>query len=216
MIRIGLVEDVPSLRKSLMDTLALFHEFELAFIAVNGRDALEKTIKEMPHLDLLLMDIHMPEMDGIAATRLIKNQFQDLRILILTVFDDHDTIFEAILAGANGYLLKDESPEMLYQSIVSAHEGGAPMSAPIAIKALDIIRGNKSNSQQKQQDLQATLSKREMEILQLTAQGKTYAEIAETLFIAAKTVRKHIENIYGKLQVHNKTEAIVKSGILHK
>ncbi len=172
MIRIGLVEDVPSLRKSLMETLALFEEFELAFVAVNGRDALEKTIKEMPHLDLLLMDIHMPEMDGINATRMIKNQFQDLRILILTVFDDHDTIFEAILAGANGYLLKDESPEILYQSIVSANEGGAPMSAPIAIKALDIIRRNKSNSQQKQQDLQATLSKREMEICNLLPKGK--------------------------------------------
>lgn len=203
-IRIGLAEDVPHLQIAISDTLANFENTELVFIAANGKEALEKLNNSK--VDLILMDINMPVMNGIEATASIRKKYPDVKIVMLTVFDDGDNIFNAILAGANGYLLKDSKPARLITAIEDAMEGGAPMSPDIATKALQLIRGNRTEPLPEKNDFD--LTKRELEILEQLATGDTYQEIADKLFISSKTVRKHIENIYGKLQAHNKVEAI--------
>lgn len=202
-IRIGLAEDVPHLQKAISDVLANFSNTELVFIAGNGKEMVDQLVKNK--VDLVLMDINMPMMNGIEATSIIRKRNPEIKIVMLTVFDDGESIFNAILAGANGYLLKDSKPSRLIAAIEEAMEGGAPMSPDIATKALQLIRGNRTEPHEKND---FNLTKRELEILEQLATGDTYQEIADKLFISAKTVRKHIENIYGKLQAHNKVEAI--------
>lgn len=203
-IRIGLAEDVPHLQKAIGDMLFNFENVELAFIAANGRALIEKLTSEK--VDLILMDINMPEMNGIEATATVRKRYPEIKIVMLTVFDDGDNIFNSILAGANGYLLKDSKPARLLAAIEDAMDGGAPMSPSIATKALQLLRGNRTEPLPEENDFH--LTKRELEILEQLATGATYQEIADKLFISAKTVRKHIENIYGKLHAHNKVEAI--------
>lgn len=203
-IRIGLAEDVPHLQKAISDMLSNFGNVELAFVAGNGKALVEKLASEKA--DLVLMDINMPEMNGIEATAVVRKRYPDVKIVMLTVFDDGDNIFNAILSGAHGYLLKDSKPARLLTAIEDAMEGGAPMSPSIATKALQLLRGNRTEPLPEENDFQ--LTKRELEILEQLATGDTYQEIADKLFISAKTVRKHIENIYAKLHAHNKVEAI--------
>lgn len=203
-IRIALAEDVPHLQKAISDVLANFENTELVFIAGNGRELIDQLNKSK--VDLVLMDINMPVMNGIEATAVIRKMYPELKIVMLTVFDDGDSIFNAILAGANGYLMKDSKPSQLLAAIEEAMEGGAPMSPNIATKTLQLIRGNRTEPLPEKNDFD--LTKRELEILEQLATGETYQQIADKLFISSKTVRKHIENIYGKLQAHNKVEAI--------
>lgn len=203
-IRIGLAEDVPHLQKAISDVLANFENTELVFIANNGREMIDQLGKNK--VDLVLMDINMPVMNGIEATALARKMYPDLKVVMLTVFDDGDNIFKSILAGANGYLLKDSKPARLITAIEDAMEGGAPMSPDIATKALQLIRGNRTEPLPEKNDF--GLTKRELEILEQLATGDTYQQIADKLFISSKTVRKHIENVYGKLHAHNKVEAI--------
>ena len=203
-IKIGLVEDHPQLQKSICENLRGFDEVELIFVASNGQEAIDMTAANQP--DLLLMDIHMPVMDGITATRRLRISNPKLKIVMLTVFDDGDHIFQAILAGANGYLLKDARPSKLISAIQEAIEGGAPMSPQIASKTLQLVRGERTETIPEKNDFE--LTRRELEILHRIASGDTYQQIADKLFISPKTVRKHIENIYIKLQVHNKIEAL--------
>ncbi|MBO6523519.1 MAG: response regulator transcription factor [Balneolaceae bacterium] len=209
-IRVGLVEDDVNLIKSTSAKLGLFEDVELIFTAQNGNEALEHIEKSQVHI--ILMDINMPEMNGIEATSRIKKISPDTKVIIHTIFDDNDKIFESILAGASGYLLKDEKPNKLFDSITEALEGGAPMSRSIATKTLQLIR--KSSTKKREE---FNLTKRELEILNALASGQNYNLIAEELFISPKTVRKHIENIYQKLQVHSKVEAVqlaLKHGII--
>lgn len=206
-IKIALTEDVPQLQQSIAENLAGFEDAELLFIAENGQDLLNKLADQKP--DLILMDINMPVMDGITATRRVRALYPDIRIVMLSVFDDGDNIFNAILAGANGYLLKDSKPSKLFSAIEEAMEGGAPMSPVIATKALQLVRGNRTEAIPENNDF--SLTKRELEILDRLAKGETYQQIADKIFISPKTVRKHIENIYQKLHVHNKVEAISKA-----
>jgi DNA-binding NarL/FixJ family response regulator len=212
-IRIGIAEDVPHLQKVIAENLSNFEGVEHVFTANDGNDLL-KQLKQHT-VDLILMDINMPNMNGIEATQKIRAQYPQVKIVMLTVFDIGDYIFQAILAGANGYLMKDSKPSKLFAAIEEAMEGGAPMSPHIATKALQLIRGNRTEPIPENNTFE--LSKREIEILEHLAKGDTYQQIADKLFISPKTVRKHIENIYGKLQVHNKVEAIdvaKRSGIL--
>ena len=140
MIRIAVAEDNAFLAKSIQDKLALFPgELKFKFHAFNGKLFLEK-LAEDTTVDVVLMDIQMPEMDGIETTRIISERFPQIKVIMLTVLDDEESIFQAILAGANGYLLKDENPRVLLESILSIVEGGAPMSAGIASKALRLLR----------------------------------------------------------------------------
>ena len=128
---------------------------------------------------------------------------------MLTVFDDGDSIFNSILAGASGYLLKDEKPGKILSALQEVLEGGAPMSPVIASKSLQLIRGKSTEIVPEENNF--NLSKREVEILERIAKGENYQQIADKLFISPKTVRKHIENIYQKMQVHNKVEAVRKA-----
>lgn len=212
-IKIGLVEDHLQLQKSICENLAGFDEVELVFVASNGQEAIDQAAVHQP--DLILMDIHMPVMDGITATRRLRISYPKMKIVMLTVFDDGDHIFQAILAGANGYLLKDARPSKLISAIQEALEGGAPMSPQIAAKTLQLVRGERTETIPEKNDFD--LTKRELEILHKLSSGDTYQQIADKLFISPKTVRKHIENIYAKLQAHNKVEALDiarRSGLL--
>lgn len=204
-IKIAIAEDNPDLARSVRENLSSFEEAEILFVAKNGKELLQKIPSSIP--DVVLMDINMPVMNGIEATHSVKHHFPDIKIIMLTVFDEDEKIFQSILAGATGYLLKDEKPAKIISAIEEAMDGGAPMSPVIAAKALKMIRGKKAEKAVKEEN-RYNLTKREFEILELISSGDNYQKIAEKLFISPKTVRKHIENIYSKLRVHNKIEAV--------
>lgn len=209
-IRIALAEDNDFLALSIAEKLQLFADnIEFKFRAVNGEDLLTKLAKDRT-VDTILMDIEMPKMDGIEATELVKQKYPQLKIIMLTVFDDEDKIIRAIQAGANGYLLKDEPPDKIIEGIKMIMAGGAPMSPVIAAKSLNILRHPEKYKSSEQAET-FSLTKRETEVLEQLSQGLDYLEIASNLYISPATVRKHIENIYGKLQVHNKIQAIQKA-----
>ncbi len=208
MIRIAVAEDNAFLAKSIQDKIALFPgELKFKFQAFNGKLFLEKLVED-PNVDVVLMDIQMPEMNGIETTKFISERYPQIKVIMLTVLDDEESIFQAILAGANGYLLKDENPKMLLESVLSIVEGGAPMSAGIALKALRLLRNPLKPEQQTTTENKPELSPREIDVLNQLSKGMDYKQIAENLIISPATVRKHIENIYAKLQVHNKMEAV--------
>jgi DNA-binding NarL/FixJ family response regulator len=212
--RIVIVEDNKLLAAAIEEKLELFSdELEFGYHAENGLDAL-KMLEKDHAIDAILMDIEMPVMNGIEATEIITEKYPQIKIIILTVFDDEDNIFNAIKAGAKGYLLKDEPPNKIYEGIKMIMEGGAPMSPVIAAKSLEMLRNPRSLSSDVTEE-KYTLSKRETEVLEQLSKGHDYNKIAENLFISPSTVRKHIENIYGKLQVHNKMQAVQKA-IKHK
>lgn len=204
-IKIAIAEDNPHLADSIRENLSAFEEVVVLFVAKNGKELLQKIPSAIP--DIILMDINMPLMNGIEATHAVKHHFQDVKIIMLTVFDEEEKIFQSILAGATGYLLKDEKPARIISALEEALEGGAPMSPVIAAKALQMIRGKKTEKASPEEN-KYNLTKREFEILDLISSGDSYQKIAGKLFISPKTVRKHIENIYIKLQVHNKVEAV--------
>lgn len=203
-LRVALAEDIAALAKTMQEKIALFPELEFAFAARHGKDLLEKLEKDHD-LDVILMDINMPVMDGIAATKEVRRKYPDIKIVMSTVFDEEEHIFQSILAGANGYLLKDEKPLKILLSIQEAMEGGAPMSTGIATKALGLIR---KMADVEESTIDFNLTKRETEILEQLSKGQNYQQIADLMFISPGTVRKHIENIYQKLQVHSKLEAV--------
>ncbi|MCU0432082.1 MAG: response regulator transcription factor [Bacteroidia bacterium] len=207
-ITVGLVEDNAHLIQSVSRNLSCFDSIELLFVARNGHELMHKLESQQPAV--LLMDIHMPEMNGIEAARLVSEKYPGIRILMHTVFDTEDKIFDSIVAGATGYLLKDSPPSVLIAAIEEVLEGGSPMSPSIARKALQLLR-NAPQPQPTAQTETFDLSKRELEILEKIAEGQNYQQIADVLFVSPKTVRKHIENIYRKLQVHNKMEAVQKA-----
>ncbi len=203
MIRIAIAEDNDFLAHSIEEKLALFPELKVEFRGRNGAELIG--LLEADHgVDVILMDIQMPEMDGIKATSIVKQKYPQIKVIMLTVFDDEDLIFRAIQAGADGYLLKDEGAEKLQKGIVEILDGGAPMSAPIALKTLKLLRDPQPAATGKNYDL----TKREIEVLEQLSKGLNYAAIAANLFISTGTVRKHVENTYRKLQVHNKMEAV--------
>ena len=222
-VRIALVEDNPLLLQTLSRNLSLFDEVQLVFTAGDGQEAVRLTGLHQP--DVILMDIDMPRMNGIEATRQIREQHPAVRILILTVFDYDDKIFAAIRAGASGYLLKEERADQIVNAIEAVVSGGAPMSPLIAYKTLALLRHTpnstaaapialpvaaSSPATAKPAPSPATfdLTKREIDILEHLTKGLSPAQIGESLFISLSTVRKHIENIYDKLYVHTKLGAI--------
>lgn len=209
MIKIAIAEDNLFLQKAIMEKISFFDNLACRLTACNGADMLEKL--EINHnIDLILMDIEMPKMDGIEATFKIKGKFPHIKIIMLTVFDNDEKIFNAIKAGADGYLLKEVKSEELYQGIMETLEGGAAMTPSIALKTLKLLR-NPPDTRNKEQDNAVKLTTRETEVLEQLSKGLNYNLIAANLFISSGTVRKHIENIYAKLQVHNKLEAVEKA-----
>ncbi|MFQ5652982.1 MAG: response regulator [bacterium] len=209
-IRIALAEDNDFLALSIAEKLQLFaDDIEFKFRAVNGEDLLSKLADDRT-VDTILMDIEMPKVDGIEATELVKQKYPHIKVIMLTVFDDEDKIFRAIQAGAMGYLLKDEPPEKIRDGIEMIMAGGAPMSPTIAAKTLGILK-NPECVKEQEPLTDFSLTKRETQVLEQLSRGLDYNKIAGNLFISPATVRKHIENIYGKLQVHNKVQAIQKA-----
>ena len=209
-LRIAIAEDNHFLAKAIKEKLSFFEDVKVKFIAKNGAELIGK-LAEDHRVDVILMDIQMPEMDGIKATELIKNQHPQIKIIMLTVYDDDEYIFKSIKAGANGYLLKEIEAQNLYNSIQEVINDGAPMTPSIALKTLNLLR-NPTFEQNSQEDVEEIkLSKRETEILLQLSKGLNYNSIADNLTISPSTVRKHIENIYKKLQVHNKMEAVLKA-----
>lgn len=208
-INIALAEDNNLLAETIKEKLSFFKsELEFRFRACNGKELLE-ILENERNIDVILMDIEMPVMDGIAAAGLVSEKFPQIKIIMLTVFDDDRKIFDAVKAGAGGYLLKEEAPEVLYESIKTAVNGGAPMSPSVALKTLELLRNPNKINNNENDDF--GLSQREIEVLERISQGLDYKEIAENLFISPATVRKHIENIYRKLQVNNKMNAVAKA-----
>ncbi len=191
----------------LRENLLLSDRFAVTGMAANGQQLLDQ-LAAAPFLpDIVLMDIQMPVMDGIRATEALKAMHPQVKIVMATVFDDEENIFNAILAGADGYLLKDEAPETLHRALEEVMTGGAPMSPAIARKALALLRRAPAPPL-KPGDPDTGLSTREVEILEQLSKGLRYEQVAANLSISSGTVRKHIENIYRKLQVHNKTAAV--------
>ena len=207
--KIAIVEDNSFLMKAVEDKLSFFKDIVIKWKAVNGKDCLEK-IDEDHLIDLVLMDIEMPFLNGVDATEQIKKKYPQIKIVILTVFDNDENIFNAIKAGADGYLLKDVDPESLYKGIVDTMNGGAAMTPSIALRTLKLLR-NPIDLKSVPEQEQVSLTNREAEVLEQLSNGLSYTKIADNLFLSPSTVRKHIENIYAKLQVHSKLEAIQKA-----
>ena len=209
MIKIAIAEDNLFLQKAIIEKLSFFDDFACRFTAANGLELMEK-LEGNYNLDLILMDIEMPKMNGIEATAAVKARYPHIKIIMLTVFDNDEKIFDAIKAGADGYLLKEIKSEALHQGIMETLSGGAAMTPSIALKALKLLR-NPLELRNKELESDIKLTSRETEVLEQLSKVLNYGLIAQNLFISTGTVRKHIENIYSKLQVHNKLEAVEKA-----
>ena len=209
-LRVAIAEDNYFLSKAIQEKLSFFEDITVKFLAKNGAELIGK-LAEDHRVDVILMDIQMPEMDGIKATELIKNQYPQIKVIMLTVYDDDEYVFNAVKAGANGYLLKEIEAQKLYHSIHEVMNDGPPMTPSIALKTLNLLRNPSFDASNKEELEDIKLSKRETEILIQLSKGLNYQKISENLLISPSTVRKHIENTYKKLQVHNKMEAVVKA-----
>jgi DNA-binding NarL/FixJ family response regulator len=204
LIEIALVEDNAGFRESLS---ALINSTP-GFRCTGAFASAEEGLKQIPPLapDVVLMDIHLPRMSGIECARQLKGKLPNTRILMLTVFADHDHIFQALLAGASGYISKRTAPADLLKAIEEVGGGGAPMSSDIAARVVEYFNQKGVAAPANE----AGLSPREQEILELLAQGYLYKEIADRLGIAFDTVQWHIRHIYQKLHVRSRSQAIAK------
>ncbi|WP_298882076.1 response regulator transcription factor [uncultured Polaribacter sp.] len=209
-LKVCIAEDNYFLVKAIKEKLSFFDDISVKFHANNGAELIGK-LEENHNIDVILMDIQMPEMNGIKATEIVKNKYPQIKVIMLTVLDDDDCVFKAIKAGANGYLLKEINAENLHKSIIEVTKGGAPMTPSIALKTLNLLRNPDLANIKKLEQEEIKLSKRETEILVQLSKGLNYNVISENLIISPSTVRKHIENIYKKLQVHSKMEAVMKA-----
>lgn len=210
-IRIAIVDDKQPNRVSLSERLSAVHAYELVFMAVNGDDFLDKMKTSQPSArpQIVLMDIDMPVMDGIETVKRSSQLYPDVKFLMVTIFDDDEKIFEAIKAGASGYLLKDETGLAISEAIKEVLEfGGAPMSPRIARKAMNLLMNASIPAEKTAEADNYELSSREMDILKLMVDGCDYKQVADKLFISPHTVRKHIANIYDKLHVCSKVDAV--------
>lgn len=208
-ISVGIVDDNPNIAADMWEKLSLSDDIQLVLHARNGKE-LFKQLNRIDTPQVFLMDIEMPEMDGITTTKLLKQKYPQSKILILTMFDDEVKLFEAIKAGASGYLLKDEKTHRIINAITEILEGGASLSPSIASKALELLRHGSSDIHIKTVSRSAELTLRENEILEWIVRGLNVRQISEKLFISDKTIRKHLEHIYQKLQVNSSREALAK------
>jgi DNA-binding NarL/FixJ family response regulator len=199
--RVLLVEDDKEIRNSF----TLIVNSSQKFVVVNGYGSCEEAIDNLNRdkPEIILMDIELPGMNGIQGTKLIKDKNAYIDIIMVTVYEDSDLVFEALKAGASGYITKSANYLELLSALEEIVKGGAPMSSRIARMVIDNFHVNPNSP----------LTKRETEILQLISEGKTYTQISEELFISKETAKTHIKNIYSKLQVNSKSEAIAKANL---
>ena len=202
-IRVSIIEDDDWIRENLATQVNRTDGFSCGSRYSNGEDAVARIAKDAP--DVVLMDINLPHMNGIECVKKIKTLVPSVQILMLTVYEDSDKIFNSLLAGASGYLLKRTPQAQIMEAIADVHRGNSPMSGHIARKVVQYF--NQRGSADKEIE---KLSKREREVLDHLAQGIPYKEIADVLSLSIDTVRMHIKGIYGKLHVHSRGEAVAK------
>ncbi|MCH1626047.1 response regulator [Ferdinandcohnia quinoae] len=200
-IRILIADDHPIVRRGLVFFLRTQKDFEIIGEATNGHEAVQLATSLTP--DLILMDLVMPEMDGIQATRLIKKEQPDIKIMMLTSFSDQDHVIPALEAGASGFQLKDIQPDELVLSIKKMMSGENQLHPRATTHLLDSL--SKKNIQKR--DLLQELTKRELDVLKEIAKGKSNKEIASALFITEKTVKTHVSNLLSKLELTDRTQA---------
>ncbi len=206
MIKVAIVEDNDAIREGLKILIGGTNDYSCS-AAFPGCEPMLKNLKKLDP-DVLLMDIGLPGMSGIEGIRKAKSIIPELTILVLTVYEENDLIFDALCAGACGYLVKKTPPSKLLEAIREAYDGGSPMSANIARKVIDFFQNKKPHSQSTDS---STLTSREKEILARLVEGNSFKTIAESLFISIETVRFHFRNIYKKLHVHSQSEAVAKA-----
>ncbi len=201
-IKICIVEDLKDAREEIASLLSMDKRFEMQ----NAYSNAETAAKELPlkQPDIVIMDINLPGMNGIDCIKKVKNTCPRTQFIMFTVYENDENVFDALEAGASGYLLKKTPMQKIVDSLIELHQGGAPMSMQIARKVIEKMHGNKTTGQ-----IEA-LTFRENEVLHCLAKGLLYKEVANKLNITIGTVRQHIHNIYKKLHVQNRTEALNK------
>jgi len=204
-IKIAIFEDSKLLRESLQQLVDNAEGMYCSGAFPDANKLLRNVQAAEP--DVVMMDINMPGISGIEAVQMIKEKYPEVRILMQTVFEENDKIFAAICAGASGYMLKKTAPQKMVEAIRETYSGGAPMTASVATKVLQMFRAqNKSEGSEF-----IDLSEREKEILALLVKGKSYKAVASECFISIDTVSTHVRHIYEKLHVHSKSEAVAKA-----
>ncbi|HEU5052000.1 MAG TPA: response regulator transcription factor [Hanamia sp.] len=204
LIAVSVVEDIDEIRTRLKSILDESEEFMCTGAYSKAEDACNELAEVMP--DIVLMDINLPGMSGIECMRKVKSIAPQILFMMFTIYEDSEQVFEALTAGASGYLLKKTPPEQLKEALKELFEGGSPMSAQIARKVVTYFQ----KKGEPQNDEESVLSPREREVLELLSKGFLYKEIANKLSISTGTVRQHIHKIYDKLHVQNRTEALNK------
>jgi DNA-binding NarL/FixJ family response regulator len=197
--RVFIIEDDKELQESFVHIVNTSD----SFVSVGAYRTAEEAIKEIPRKkpEIILMDIQLPDMNGVEATQYIKNHYPYIEIVIVTVFEDTELVFNALRAGASGYITKSANYLELLSAMTEIVKGGAPMSTKIARMVIHNFHLNTDSP----------LTRREKEIIKMIADGKTYSQISDELFISRETAKTHIRNIYSKLQVNKKSDAIAKA-----
>ncbi len=204
-IKVAIFEDNKTLRESLQQLVNSQDDMYCTGVFADANKLVRNMQSANP--DVVMMDINMPGISGIEAVQIIKEKFPQVQILMQTVFEENDKIFAAICAGASGYMLKKTPPQKMIEAINETYLGGAPMTASVAVKVLQMFRVQSNETKKEFFDL----SEREKEILALLVKGKSYKAIASECFISIDTVSTHVRHIYEKLHVHSKSEAVAKA-----
>jgi DNA-binding NarL/FixJ family response regulator len=211
-VRVLVVDDQALFREALATLLGARPEVEVVGEAGNGHQALERAAALQP--DVVLMDLHMPVLDGIAATRRLTVEQPGVRVLALTTFDDDEDVFAALRAGALGYLLKDVSSDRLVEAVLSAARGESVLQPSVAAKVVARFAQLEDAPRSRPQPLVVPLSDRELDVLRLLADGRSNREIAAALFLAEGTVKNHVTNVLGKLGARDRTQAALRARAL--
>ncbi len=204
---IAIIEDDDKIRQYLYEELLHHLDVKRVEQFSNAEDAI-RNLSTNP-VEIAMFDIQLPGMNGIECIRRLKMIHPRMQMMVLTVYDNPDTIFDALKAGANSYILKSTAPDKIVEAVKELHEGGSPISSQIARKVIEAFQLKENANEYFQ-----TLSRREQEILEHLSKGYRYKEIADKLFVSIETVRTHIRNIYEKLQVNSRVEALKKTGLL--
>ena len=211
-VRVLLVDDQALFREALAVLLEVRAEIEVVGEAADGAAALERSAALQP--DVVLMDLHMPVLDGIAATRRLKVEQPDVRVLALTTFDDDEDVFAALRAGAVGYLLKDVTSDRLVEALLAAARGESVLQPSVAARVVARFAGMPDDAAPRPQPLVVPLSDRELEVLRLLGDGCSNREIATSLFLAEGTVKNHVTNVLAKLGARDRTQAALRGRAL--
>ncbi|MCF6460775.1 response regulator transcription factor [Clostridium sp. Cult3] len=205
MIKVLIVDDQALIREGLSMMLSLYKEIEVVGEAANGKDAVD--LVEEKEIDVVLMDIRMPIMDGVEATRVIKERYPHLKILILTTFNEDEYIFQGLNNGADGYVLKDVSSKELVNSIKSVYKGDMLFHGEVAKTIAGAVKGNVN--MQREENIFNDLTPREMEIARLIGEGKSNKEISKILYITEGTVKNHVTRILDKMDLRDRTQLAI-------